>query len=55
MILQKSFYYADLILLSVLKSVVLLNIFVETVIPFLGFFDEKKVQANRIYLEQMFW
>ncbi len=39
MILQKSFYYADLLLkkhfLSMLKTVVQLNIFVKTMIPVL--------------------
>ncbi len=48
--LQKSFIYADLMLnkyfLSMLKTVVLLNIFVETdsCFFFLQFFDEQKVQ-----------
>ncbi len=41
-------------LLSMLKTVVLLNIFVETMIHFfffLGFTDEWKVQKNSIYLK----
>ncbi len=48
MILQKSFYYVDLLLkkhfllLSMLKTVVLLNILVETMI----FLDEQNVQMN---------
>ncbi len=40
------------LLLSVLKTVVLLHIFVETVIIFFsGFFDEYEVQKNNIYLK----
>ncbi len=36
-----------------LKTVVLLYIFVETVIHFFsGFFDEQKVQKNSVYLKQ---
>ncbi len=30
---------------------VLINIFVETMVIFLGFFDEYKVQKNSIYLK----
>ncbi len=47
MIFQKSFEYADL----VHKTVVLLNIFVETVIFFPGIFDEYKDQNKRIDLK----
>ncbi len=52
-----SFKYNDLILnifllLSMLKTVALLNIFVETVINFISrFFNEYKVQKNSIYLK----
>ncbi len=38
MILQKSFWFADL--LSLLETAVLLNILLEPVMYFLGFFDE---------------
>ncbi len=42
-----------LLLLSVLKTVVLLNIFVETYMFYriIIFFDEKKVQKNKIVLK----
>ncbi len=55
-ILQKSFKYADLLLkkhfliLSMLETVVQLNIFVET-FNFSGFFDKQNVQKNT-YLKQ---
>jgi len=56
MILQKSFLYAGLVLkkqfflLSMLKTVVQLNIFVDTVTHCLStFFDKNKVQKNSIY------
>ncbi len=38
-------------LLSVLKTVVLLNTFVEIVMHLLGFFDEQKVLKNINYLK----
>ncbi len=55
MILQKSFLYADVLkkhflLLSVLKTVVLINIFVEHTI-FSVLFDEQKAHTNIIYLK----
>ncbi len=49
MILQKSFWYADLVLkkhfllFSMLKTVIPLNIFVETMIFFQDFIDEYKI------------
>ncbi len=40
------------LLLAMLKTVALLNIFVETVINFISrFFNEYKVQKNSIYLK----
>ncbi len=56
-----SFYYADLLLkkhfllLSMLKTVVLPNVFVELMISFLGFFDELKWQKNSIYLKYKYF
>jgi len=40
-----------------LKSFVLLHVFLESMIFFLAFIDEKKVQKNSIYLEYFvtFW
>ncbi len=51
--------YTNFLLLSILKTVVLINIFLETVILFSGFFEEKNIYleifGKSIHLYCHFW